>query len=329
MKKLLAAIFCILFLVGCQTSQNKTTTESEQPQSSMSLESEMEETSSSSEKEVAFEDSLGNTITISNPQRVAALMGSYAEIWSLAGGDPIATTADAWDERQMELEEDKVTNLGGVQEPSLELLLGAKPDFVIASTDIESHVAMKETLESAGIPVAYFKVETVEDYLTMLKICTEITGRDDLYQENGEAVKQQVEECRERAKNEESPLILYIRAYSTGAKAKGSDNLTGAMLKDLGCINLADSDNSLLEDVSLERIIEADPDYIFVTTMGSSEKALEALAENMTNNPAWANLSAVKNGRYHVLPKDLFHYKPNARWGEAYEILADILYPEE
>ena len=29
-----------------------------------------------------------------------------------------------------------------------------------------------------------------------------------------------------------------------------------------------------------------------------------------------------------VLPKDLFHYKPNNRWGESYQYLGEILYPE-
>ena len=33
-------------------------------------------------------------------------------------------------------------------------------------------------------------------------------------------------------------------------------------------------------------------------------------------------------GRYVILPGELFHYKPNKRWGESYEYLADILYPE-
>ena len=45
-------------------------------------------------------------------------------------------------------------------------------------------------------------------------------------------------------------------------------------------------------------------------------------------NPAWQSLSAVQNGRYVILPGELFHYKPNKRWGESYEYLADILYPE-
>ena len=82
-------------------------------------------------------------------------------------------------------------------------------------------------------------------------------------------------------------------------------------------------------DESMEEIIAEDPDFIFVTIMGSStQKALDALAAGIQSNPAWGNLSAVKNDRYIVLPSDLFHYKPNARWGESYEYLAEILYPE-
>ena len=42
----------------------------------------------------------------------------------------------------------------------------------------------------------------------------------------------------------------------------------------------------------------------------------------------WRDLEAVKNGRCTYLSKDLFHYKPNARWAEAYRVLAGLLYPE-
>ncbi|GBF71417.1 hypothetical protein LAWASA_4174 [Lawsonibacter asaccharolyticus] len=61
--------------------------------------------------------------------------------------------------------------------------------------------------------------------------------------------------------------------------------------------------------------------------MGSStEKALDSLTELFHSDPAWESLAAVKEGRVHILDKALFHYKPNARWGESYEVLADILY---
>ena len=107
------------------------------------------------------------------------------------------------------------------------------------------------------------------------------------------------------------------------------DNLAGVMLHDLGVWNIVDQHPSLLEDLSMEEILAEDPDFIFVTVMGSStEKALNALAEGIQQNPAWQSLSAVQNGRYVILPGELFHYKPNKRWGESYEYLADILYPE-
>jgi len=41
-----------------------------------------------------------------------------------------------------------------------------------------------------------------------------------------------------------------------------------------------------------------------------------------------SSLSAVKENHYFVLDKRLYNLKPNARWGEAYKELADILYPE-
>ena len=59
--------------------------------------------------------------------------------------------------------------------------------------------------------------------------------------------------------------------------------------------NLADDYPSLLEELSMEEIIARDPDYIFVTIMGSStQKAMDALAESLQSNPAWEELSAVK-----------------------------------
>ena len=49
----------------------------------------------------------------------------------------------------------------------------------------------------------------------------------------------------------------------------------------------------------------------------------------LLTNPAWATLTAVKEGRYYVMDPTLYNLKPNERWGEAYEGLADILYPAD
>lgn len=121
--------------------------------------------------------------------------------------------------------------------------------------------------------------------------------------------------------------MLFVRAYSSGYKALNSSSMTGAMLKDLGATNIADNDKDLLDSLSMDAIIQRDPDYIFVVVMGSDEKkALALIDKQFKSNPAWAGLKAVKNEKYDVIPQDLFHYKPNARWGESYEYLSKLLY---
>ena len=102
--------------------------------------------------------------------------------------------------------------------------------------------------------------------------------------------------------------------------------MTGQMLKQLGCRNIADSDSSLLETLSLEAIVRADPDHIFIMTIGNGEAGLAKYETQLCSNPAWLELTAVKNGRVHILPKELFHYKPNVRWADAYGMLEDLLY---
>ena len=207
-------------------------------------------------------------------------------------------------------------------------MIALSPDFVLLSTDIQSHVKISETLRKSNIPFAFFKVEHVEDYLNMLKVCTDITGNKELYEKNGLAVKKQIDAVLSKIDKKNNPDILFIRAFSSGAKAKNNDNMACRILNDLGTVNIASKHKSLLEDLSIEEIIQEDPDYIFVVTMGDSKEALKALRDGIEKNPAWSGLSAVKNNRYIVLPKELFHYKPNAKWGESYEYVAKILYPD-
>ena len=238
----------------------------------------------------------------------------------------MAVTQDAYDERGLELPEDTV-NLGANQQPDLEALFAAEPDLVLLTPDLDGQMGLKDSLAAAGIPAAWFKVETFDDYLNMLKICTDLTGRSDLYQKNGLDIQSGIDAAIASVPEGEGPTVLLLRAYSSGVRAKNSDSIAGAMLKDLGAVNIADSNSGLLEDLQMESILAADPEFIFVTTMGASqEAALKSLDELLHSDPAWQTLTAVKEGRVEVLPKDLFHYKPNARWGESYQMLAELMY---
>lgn len=283
----------------------------------------------SAEGAVAFTDALGREVSVSEPQRVAALIGSFADIWCLAGGkDTLAAAAgDAWTRFDLGLPE-TVADLGAVKSPSIETLLAADPDFVIGSVNTAADVELMELMDELGIPAACFEVTSFDDYLEMLGICTRITGDAEAYRLHGEAVREQVEAARARADGS-SPTVLYIRATGSSCKVKGSEgSVLGEMLADLGCENIADSETGLLESLSLETIVAADPDYIFAVLQGEMEGAQAMLAGTLLDNPAWEGLTAVKEGRFYLMDQQLYNLKPNARWGEAYEGLADILYPK-
>lgn len=272
-----------------------------------------------------FTDDLGYEVTVNEPQKAAFCSGSLAEIWLLSGGELFAATADAYDEHLFEVPETTV-NIGKMKSPSVETMIDLGVDFAVFSADIAEHIALRDTLENAGITTAYFSVNEFNEYLSVLKKFTDITGRADLYEQNGEAVQNQIDSVISSVSGKEPPTVLYLRTSSSAVHAKDSTSLAGAMLKDFGCINIADN-GTLLDDLSLEVIVKSDPDFIFVTFMGSDEeKARKVLDDTLLSNPAWSELSAVKNDRFVILPKQLFHYRPNAKWGEAYQQLADILY---
>lgn len=278
---------------------------------------------------VTFTDALDREVTVEkNPERVASLLGSFADTWANAGGTLCGAVEDAWDDFALDLKD--AVNLGGAHSPNLEALLSANPDFVIASAATSADVEMKETLEKAGITVAYFDVDNFNDYLSMLDICTDITGRKDLYKKNGLEIQEQIEEIKDKFNksnlSEEKRTVLLLRTSSNLLKAKGSEGtVLGEMLSDLGCVNIADSDQSLLENLSVESIIREEPYRIFAVSMGDDEAAFDNLTKTMEENPAWGKLSAVENYRLHMMDRKLFNLKPNANWAKSYEKLIEIL----
>lgn len=280
---------------------------------------------------VTFTDDAGNEVTVDDPQRVVACMGSFANIWELAGGTLVGASDDAFESYGIQPE--SVDKVGDFSNLNLEQIIALDPDFVImtsgtggrgSNTDQEG---LRDALAASDIPVAYFDVTTFDDYLRMLRTCCDITGRDDLYQKNGQDVADAIDAVKAGVPAGEAPTALLMTTYSGGTRVQSSSTMTGAMLADLGVRNLADENRSLLKDFSLESVIEMDPDFIFVVPMGNDDAAaMKNLEEATAANPAWSTLSAVQDGRYITLDKDLFLYKPNDRWAESYQALFDALY---
>ena len=283
-----------------------------------------------SEPFFCFTDSTGAQVSLpAMPRKTAVLFSSHAEVWRLAGGTVDITVGESV-ERGFASENAVLVDGGAGKTIDTEKLLASKPDLVIGSSDIPAQVEACTIAARAGIPAALFRVDTFADYLQMLRICTQITGNSEAYEACGTAVRSQIEAVLKAVEGLPSKNILFIRAGSTDSATKAKrapENFVCSMLQELNTYNIADDAPVLLDGLSLEHILVRDPDFIFISTMGNEEAAVAHMTQ-LLSQPGWRELTAVKNGNYAFLPRALFHFKPNARWAEAYWHLAGLLNPE-
>lgn len=274
-----------------------------------------------------FTDSEGEIVELSHkPQKTAVLFSSLAECWIEAGGEVYVTVGESV-ERGLVKEETELVDKGAGKTVDTEKLISLEPDFVICSADIASHRDVASALKKAKIPVAMLRMDTFEDYLTILRTLTKITGKTENYEQFGENAKSEIEQIISGGKRENNPKILFVRSgssYSSAKAKKADDNFAAKILEDFGCINIADKAEVLLDNLSAEVILKENPQYIFVSVMGDYDNS-KAYMQELLAKKEYASLDAVKNGRVHFLPKELFQYKPCGRWAESYRYISSIL----
>ena len=261
------------------------------------------------------------------PARVAVLFSSLCEVWQAVGGT-VAITVGESVERGLVPSGTPLVDTGAGKTINTELLLAERPDLVIYSPDIPAQAEAAALCRGAGIRTLALRLDAFSDYMNAIKEAAAITGDPDAVAA-AEAMSVQIETIKAGVPKE-GKAVLFVRAGSTqsSTKAKRStDHFAAAMLTELGCRNIADGTPLLVDTLSTEAILAADPDHIFFSMMGN-EDAARANITAMLERPEWQAMRAVREGNVTLLPRELFHFKPCGRYVRAYRFLADTLYGE-
>lgn len=334
---ILILILSLSILAGCDKKDNQETAIVEETPEEP-VEENIEENEAKEEygvtinkDTVSFIDGRGEEVNLNkNPERVVVIYNSLLDVWMQNGGSIIGRIEESVGQDPIPGIEDAeiVGKLGAI---SLEKILSLEPDLVILMSSQQSQMEVVPSLEENNIAFAAMEYNGKEDYFKLVRLFSALNERDDLYEENLVKVEKDIDKIIEKVPNDKETKVLLMVASAKSISARGSDTTVGEMLQDLHTINIADHSNDALSSTnfSIEKILEEDPDFIFVQTTGSDmEKVMERMKEDVESNPAWSTLSAVKNDRYIILPKDLYWFKPNNKFAEAYEGLAEIIYPE-
>lgn len=268
--------------------------------------------------------SVGNG-TGHDPSAVVALTKSVCGMWLDAGGTVVGATDDAIQDLNLT----DVTSVGTLYKPSKEAIVGLNPTLVLLSEDVAVQKQLAQDLQSSGVDVIDETINSFEDYDTAMQGLCDITGRSDLYDQNVAQVGQHIEDVRQKVQDNEASrqerTYLCLRVSAAKNKALKKDNFACEILSDMALSNVAD-DSSSLDDLSLEAIVSANPTFIFVVTMGDADQAQQSYQDAFASQAVWQQLDAVQNNRVFQLPSDMFNYKPNERWGEAYDYAYQLVY---
>ncbi|GAA1745439.1 iron complex transport system substrate-binding protein [Dietzia kunjamensis subsp. schimae] len=232
------------------------------------------------------------------PQAIVSLAPTTTEMLYAvgAGGSVVAV-----DERSDFPSEAPVTDLSGYT-PNLEAILGYAPDLVVLTDDTGDIVA---GLERSGVEVLQLPAaQTLDDTYTQLEQVGAATGHIGEAAELVSRMQSEIDEIVASVPERETPL-RYFHELDDTYYTVTDDTYVGEIYSLLGLTSIATGDNPYPQ-LSEELILEADPDLVFLADGQCCGITPEVVAER----PGWDGLTAVRDGRVHVVDEDL-----SSRWG--------------
>ena len=275
----------------------------------------------------------GHTTTLrKHPKRVVICYGSFTGVWYAAGGTaagvPDVTVRETLPEAARQL-----PTVGNFANPNPERLLALQPDLVLLAGNMGSHRQLREILERERIDSLMVTYENYHDFVRLLDLFARLNGTAGDSRSKAARLTAEVDAVVAGApKTDDGPRFLCLFASLREVSAETSLSHAACVATLLGGRNAIappGGRSELRVKLNMERIILTDPDLILVVTMGKAETVKRKLQEEMMAGEAWKNLRAVKSGRVYFLPNELFLYRPNERFPEAFRLMKELLYGGE
>ena len=292
---------------------------------------------------VTFEDASSETVTIQkNPQKTVNLYGSFTTLWYEAGGtvegciggDSAITLYQEYIGRDITQDEGVtvVATSSSGKKWDVESIVALQPDLIICSTAMSGYSTIQAPAEAAGIPVIAMSYNDFSDYLKWFKVFCNLNSQEELWNTVAMPALDSVVEILAKCPTEDTPRVFSMFSGAESLQANTTNTVVGEMIEEMNAVNIVDewenASGAERLDINLEPVYAADPDIIVVQCHAGAEVAQQQIQEAYGENPVWQSLRAVQEGQVYYLEKELFHNKPNSRFAEAYQKLAEILYPD-
>jgi iron complex transport system substrate-binding protein len=215
----------------------------------------------------------------------------------------------------------KIPSVGGGIDPSIEAIVGIKPDLVIAwATDTRG--GLRERLASAGIQTFVMRTEDTTDIFRNIESLGRLTGRDSAAAAVAGSVRATLDSVRASVADKPTPSVIYV-VFPDPPMTAGPKSFIGQLLGLVGGRTIFPASDQYWPNVPMEEIVKRDPDIVIVPVGEFRDSVLDRFRKLA----GWRNLRAVKQGHVVAVSADIVS-RPSPAIAQAALVLRAAVHPE-
>ncbi|GMK47276.1 iron siderophore-binding protein [Paenibacillus glycanilyticus] len=295
-KKMIWLMLCTMIIAvlaaGCgSNSNNNAGTDTSNNQAGNS------EQAASNETRIV-KHAMGETEIKGTPKRVVVLTNEGTEAVLALGVKPVGAvksfTGNPW-YNHIAADMEGVEVVGEEGQPNLELIAGLQPDLIIANK--MRHEEIYEQLKAIAPTV---EAETLRGaWKDNFKLYAEALGKTEEGNKLLADFDARIEDFKAQAGDKLKETVSFVRFMGGKTRVYHTDTFSGVIAAQIGLARnemTLNSKETFADEITKERLPEADADRIFYFTYDTGDGKGSAQEQEWTNDPIWKGLSAVKAG---------------------------------
>ena len=223
-------------------------------------------------------------------------------LYAIGAGDSIIGTVEYSDFPKAALKIPRIGNYSGIQ---IEKVVELEPDVIVAwksgnkSTDLEK-------LESLGLNMHYTHATSIPEISNEILRLGKLTGNESQAQRVVKKLVNRYLKIKNTYANK-TPVSVFYQLWHQPLRSVGANGWIASLIKDCGGLNLFNTVKNDYPTVSMETILEKNPQVIIIPHHSGNEGAKREIWNQ------WSMIDAVKTNRIFTLNGDLLHrFTPRA-----------------
>lgn len=252
--------------------------------------------------DIALKDDTGRDIRLKAPaRRIVALAPHIAEnLYAAGAGNRLVGTVDYSDYPPAAK---ALPRVGGYSRVDLEAVAALKPDLVLA-WESGNNMPQVDKLRALGLTVHVSQPNTMDSVADDLERLGKLAGTEAAANTAANAFRQRLASLRQRNAGK-PPVRTFYQIWKTPLMTVGGPQIISDAIKLCGGENVFGHLRQMAPNVTVEAVLEANPEAIIATGMG------DAKPEWLHDWDKWTRMTAVARGNlFHINPDIMQRHTP-------------------